>query len=221
MKTKNKPLLIVLITALSITQSYSQSDFKRWSIQPSLVHMNLSAATSSVNVGGMDLPGDDNVTFTNDNTFGILIDFYLTKNISLHTALAVPPNTEATGQNNLEGASAGKLAFGPAPLLAVYHFYLGKFQPFIGGGLSYVVIFDIEEQDITDVEVNPKLGTMFRAGFDYMITDRFGFGASVQKAFAKAEMTGMAPAGPDAFAPAVVEGRLDPLLITIGGVIRL
>ena len=211
----------VFLTFLIAISSYGQSDFKRWSIQPSVIGVDLSTASTSINIGGSSLPGEDNISFTNSTTFGIIIDFYLTKNISLHTVLALPPSTEGTGKHSMAGAKAGKLRYGSWPVAAVYHFDFKKLKPFIGVGLNYTMIFNVEEQDILDVDIDPKLGPMLRLGFDYMITDRFGFGASIQKFYVKANITGLAPVSPGITAPAAVEGKLNPWIWTFGGVIRL
>ena len=89
----------------------------------------------------------------------------------------------------MAGIQAGKLRFGSVPLAVVYHFEFKKWKPYVGAGIHYTMIFKVEEQDITDVRIDPKIGTMLRGGFDYMITDRFGLGTSVQKFYTKATLS--------------------------------
>ena len=211
---------ILVVYLISMSLAYGQSDFKRWSVRPSLMYVDLSAASTSVNIGGNHLPGEDNLSFTNSTTFGLMIDFYLAKNISLHSVLALPPTTKGRGENSLNGAKAGTLRYGSCPVALVYHFDLKKLQPFVGAGINYTIIFKVEEQDFQDVQVDPKLGPMFRAGFDYMITEDFGISASVQKFYTKANITGLAPVGPEVTAPAVVEAELDPWMWSFGGIVR-
>lgn len=211
---------MLLIIWINASVASGQADFKRWSIQPSLIHVDLSAARTSVSIGGSDLGGRDNMSFTNSTTFGIVIDFYLTKNISLNSVLAVPPTTTVSGENSLAGAKAGKLRHGAWPLTLMYHFNLKQLKPFVGVGINYTMIFKVEEQDIKDIKIDPKPGPVLRGGFDYMLTQRFGISASVQKFYAKANITGLAPAGPGGTAPSVVEGDLNPWIWTFAGVIR-
>ena len=213
-------LAIIAVFLISISVAYSQSDFKRWSIRPSLMYVDLSAASTSLHIGGYPLPGEDNMSFTNSTTFGAMIDFYITENISLHSVVAVPPSTAGTGENSLTGAKAGTLRYGSVPLAVVYHFDFKRLKPFLGAGINYTIIFKVEEQDFKDIEVDSKLGPMLRAGFDYMITDCFGISASLQKFYAKADITGLAPLGPEVTAPAAVEAELNPWMWSFGGVIR-
>lgn len=211
----------ILFTFWSNTSvTYGQAGFKRWSIQPSLIHVDLSAASTSIKIGGSDLAGKRNMSFSNSTTFGIVIDFYLTKSISLNSVIAIPPSTGVRGENSLAGAKAGTLRYGSWPLALVYHFDLKQLQPFVGVGINYTMIFKVEEQDFKNVEIDPKPGPVIRGGFDYMITERFGVGVSVQKFYAKANITGLAPASPGVNTSAVVEGNLNPWIWTFAGVIR-
>ncbi len=120
----------------------------------------------------------------------------------------------------MAGVKAGTLRYGSWPLALVYHLDFKKLKPFVGLGLNFTMIFKVEEQDITEVVIDPKPGPVLRGGFDYMLTERFGIGASVQKFYATANITGLAQVGPGVTAPSAVEGKLNPWIWTLAGVIR-
>ncbi len=104
-------------------------------------------------------------------------------------------------------------------IAANYHFtQFGKFQPFIGAGVTYTIILDEEGDAINDLRVDDGFGGLLRVGFDYMMDDHHGLFFSVQKLFVDTEISGtIDPAIPGlGGAPVTGEVGLDPLIIHTG-----
>ncbi len=138
-------------------------------------------------------------------------------NVSLSFTGGLPVESTASGQGSLGAlGELGTIKFGVAGLALNYHFNVEqRFQPFIGAGLAYGIIFDTTDGALTDVSVDNSLGAEIRAGFDYMINDRYGAFFAVSKAFLDFEIEGMA--GPN---PATVKASMDPFVVQTGLTIR-
>jgi outer membrane protein len=147
---------------------------------------------ASINAAGSSLP-DSNLHASNNVTLGLGIGYFLTPNISLMAVLGVPPTTTLTGQGTLSGLTLGKVTYGPSMLVANYHFrQLGAFQPFLGTGITYTVVFGTKDDAIANLRVNNSIGAVIRAGFDVMFSDRWGAFLSVSKVFVSTNTSGNA-----------------------------
>src|SRR3954453_5768171 len=123
---------------------------------------------ASIKAAGSHLPGA-NLSASNNFTLGIGIGYFVTPEVSLLAILGVPPTTTLTGQGTLSGLTLGKVTYGPGMLTANYHFrQFGAFQPFLGAGLAYTIVFGTEDNAITNLRVKNSIGAVIRAGFDLM-----------------------------------------------------
>jgi outer membrane protein len=147
---------------------------------------------ASINVAGSQLP-DSRLRASNNVTLGIGIGYFVAPNISLLTVLGVPPTTTLTGQGSLNGLTLGKVTYSPSILIANYHFrQFGAFQPFLGAGVTYTVVFGTKDYAIADLRVNNSIGAVIRTGFDVMFSDRWGAFISISKAFISTNASGNA-----------------------------
>ncbi len=129
---------------------------------------------ASINVAGNPLPGS-NLHASNNVTLGLGIGYFVTPNVSLLAVLGVPPTTTLTGQGSLSGLTLGKVTYGPSMLVANYHFrQFGAFQPFLGAGITYTVVFGTQDNAIANLKVNDSIGAVIRTGFDVMFSDQWG-----------------------------------------------
>ncbi len=187
----------------------------KWYFEPSAFFFDLQEASTNTNIAGGDLPGE-NVSFTNSLVPGVGIGYFISKNISIHTVIALPPTATAEGQNNLAGLKAADVTYAPFALTGLYHFQFGAFEPFIGGGISYAMILKEEDIDVANVEADNAFGFILRGGLNYMFSDTWGINVSVNKLFIDTDITG--EAGPD---PVAVDVSLDPWVYSLGVVYRL
>jgi outer membrane protein len=122
----------------------------------------------------------NNVAIPPSYTLGLEAGYFLTPNIALAISAGVPPlmHIKATAFNftNLLGTDlVGSVRFGPLMGLLQYHFtQWGAFQPYIGAGAAYVVMFaNTSDGFLQNFSVDPTWCAVAQAGFDYML-DGFG-----------------------------------------------
>jgi outer membrane protein len=122
----------------------------------------------------------NNVAIPPSYTVGLEAGYFITPNIALAISAGVPPlmHIKATAFNftNALGTDlVGSVRFGPLMGLLQYHFtQWGDFQPYIGAGAAYVVMFaNTSDGILSNFSVDPTWCAVAQAGFDYMLT---GFG---------------------------------------------
>jgi outer membrane protein len=122
----------------------------------------------------------NNVAIPPSYTVGLEAGYFITPNIALAISAGVPPlmHIKATAFNftNALGTDlVGSVRFGPLMGLLQYHFtQWGDFQPYIGAGAAYVVMFaNTSDGILSNFSVDPTFCAVAQAGFDYMLT---GFG---------------------------------------------
>jgi len=158
-------------------------------------------------LAGADLKLSDNATAIFEG------EYYVRRDVSLSLTVGIPPTLTATGKGTL--APLGKLGsvqYGPGAVLAKYHFGgLGRFQPYLGGGATRMLIFDETDGAITHLNVHPAWGGAVQGGADYMITPRWGVFASVSHLFLRTHGEGTFQG-----LPVTAKIALDPNIV-IGG----
>ncbi|HEX3495395.1 MAG TPA: OmpW family outer membrane protein [Methylocella sp.] len=129
------------------------------------------------------VPGVGTVTLNNvaippSYTLGLEAGYFLTPNIALAISAGVPPlmhiKATAFSATKLLGTDlVGSVRFGPLMGLIQYHFtQWGNFQPYIGAGAAYVVMFaNTSDGFLQNFSVDPTWCAVAQAGFDYMLTD--------------------------------------------------
>ena len=148
--------------------------------------------SASINAAGSPLPGS-NLHASNNATLGFGIGYFVTPDVSLLALLGVPPQTTLTGRGTLSGLTLGKVTYGPSMLTANYHFrQFGAFQPFLGAGITYTVVFGTKDSAIVNLRVRNSIGAVIRGGFDVMFSDRWGAFFSVSKVFVTTKASGNA-----------------------------
>ena len=169
---------------------------------------------ASIKAAGRHLPGS-NLRASNNLTLGLGIGYFITPDVSLLAVLGVPPTTTLTGQGTLSGLTLGKVTYGPSMLVANYHFrQFGVFQPFLGAGITYTVVFGTKDDAIANLRVSNSIGAVIRAGFDVMFSDQWGAFLSVSKVFVSTNTSGNAASLGGA--PVSAHVSFDPLVLFSG-----
>jgi outer membrane protein len=220
--TRRKLLMTTSFVALALTGQTVQATEP--SPPSSGFYVNLGVAgllfdtSASINAAGSPLPGA-NLHASNNVTLGLGIGYFVTPDISLLALLGVPPETTLTGRGSLSGLTLGKVTYGPSMLTANYHFrQFGAFQPFLGAGMTYTIVFGTKDDVIVNLRVSNSIGAVVRGGFDVMFSDRWGAFFSVSKVFVTTKASGnVNPAIPTlGGAPASAHVSFDPLILFSG-----
>src|SRR3546814_20417774 len=93
--------------------------------------------------------------------------------------------------------------------------FRSTFQPYVGAGACYMIIFSADDGAFRDVEIDDDLAPALEIGTDIMLTPRYGFFVEAKKAFLRTQARGTF-----AGAPVVGDVRLDPWAVSVGGVFR-
>jgi len=135
----------------------------------------------------------------------------------VNATLGIPPSIDIFGGGSIGALpKLGRVTYGPTALTLQYHpIRHGRIRPYVGAGISYMIVFDTEDGAFQNLEVENDLAPAFEGGVDFMITPRFGLFVDVKKAFLRPTSTGtfngMAVVG---------ETRLDPWAFSGGAVFR-
>lgn len=190
-------------------------DDHRWVIRAGLTNLSL-ADRVDLSVGGAPFPGADLSTFEHQ-TPTVQIGYMVTPNVAINATLGIPPTIDVYGGGTIGALpKLGRVTYGPMALTAQYHFLRsGWVRPYVGAGLSYMVVFKSKDGAFQDLDCGNDLGWALEAGSDFMVTRRWGMFVDVKKAALRPKSTGT-------FNGLPVEGktRLDPWAFTGGVVFR-
>lgn len=171
---------------------------------------------TAIQLGNVPLPfanatADDNWTVVFD------IGYYLTPNISIALTGGYPPTTSLTGQGSIATLGVlGQTTYGPAALTAQYHFnQFGAFQPYVGAGIAYAIIFNADDGAVKNLKVNGAPAFVLQAGAEYAFDQHWGVFADVKKLFLEVDASGIVGG-----LPVQADVRLDPLIVSFGGSYR-
>ncbi|MYM57538.1 OmpW/AlkL family protein [Thalassovita mangrovi] len=184
-----------------------------WYLQAGLAHVGFDEG-ASIAAGGSTIAGAS-ATLSDNVTLGVGLGYRFSETFSVIAIGGLPPTTTIRGTGPLSGVTVGKVTYGPLIVAANYHIPTkGKFQPFVGAGINYTMVFDTEDSGITDLKADNAFGGVLRVGFDYMVDDRDGFFFSANKVFVNTTATGNAVA----LGGAPVEAKIDlnPLILHAG-----
>lgn len=190
-------------------------DTSRWAIKAGITSLRL-ADRIDLSVGGAPFPGADLSTFEHE-TPTLQIGYFFTPNIAVNATLGLPPTIDVYGGGTIGALpKLGKVTYGPTAFTVQYHpITTGRIRPYVGAGISYMIVFDTDDGAFQDLEVSNDLGWALEAGADVMMTDRWGMFLDVKKAALRPEATGTFMG-----APVVGKTRIDPWAFTGGIVFR-
>jgi outer membrane protein len=146
---------------------------------------------------GPILTGISNVAIRPNYTLGLEAGYFITPNIAIALSAGVPPiaHLKATGLTVAPAVGTnllGSVRYGPAMLLAQYHFTnFGAFQPYLGAGAVYLLNFgNINDGLFTNEQVDQNFGFVVQAGADYMLTENWGVYFDAKKLFLSTDVFG-------------------------------
>lgn len=187
-------------------------DRSRWTIRAGITSLRL-ADQIDLSVGGAPFPGAGLSTFEHA-TPTVQIGYFLTDNIAVNATLGIPPTVDVYGGGTIGALpQLGEVTYGPTALTLQFHpIRHGRIRPYVGAGVSYMIVFGTEDGAFENLEVENDFGLAFEAGTDFMITERWGLFVDVKHALLRPTATGTFMG-----APVVGETRLDPWAFS-GGV---
>lgn len=144
----------------------------------------------------------------------LIVEFgYRRGNVGVSLTGGVPPRATVDGAGSLASYGAlGRIRYGPIVLTAHYHFtQFGRFQPYIGAGPVFLLIFRAEDDAARQLAVKNSFGAAVQVGAEYRLRPHWSLFFDAKKAHlrttATAELGG---------APLAARIRLDPLVLAGG-----
>lgn len=235
---KMRVLLVAAVLAAAVSAPAIGADLKPlykaappveawspWQIRVRALGVLPQTSGSTVNVSGAPMFSTpySGLSISNSTVPELDISYYFTKNLAAELILGVTPH-HITGTGALAGLDVGRTWLLPPTLTFQYHFTdFGAFQPYLGVGANYTVMFDQTAGDaanngvaITGLHVKNGAGAVAQAGFDYMIDRHWGLNFDVKKLYLEPGYTATATAGPVSL-PINGQANINPWLIG-GGV---
>lgn len=198
-------------------------DETRWVIRGGLTSLTLADKTD-LSVGGTPFPGAQFATFEHW-TPTVQVGYFISPNIAVNFMGGIPPKISVRGGGTLGPLPAdptylangqktlGDVRYGPTALTAQYHFTReGRIRPYVGVGVSYMIVFSTKDDIFEDLKVDNDFGPVFEAGAELMVSQTMGLSFDVKKALLRPKATGTFQG-----APVEAKTRLDPWAFT-GGV---
>ena len=186
-----------------------------WFVQVGVSQLSL-ADKIELRAGGTLVPGADIKTKTH-YTPSISVGYFVGRNVAVAATVGLPPKIKIRGKDTLEPFGLlAETTYGPTALMLQYHPLRGaRFEPYVGAGLSYMIIFDADDGSFQDVTIEDDLAPALQAGAHLMFTDKVGMFADVKKAFLRTTARGT-------FGGTPIEGdvKLDPWVVSVGGAFR-
>lgn len=124
-----------------------------------------------------------------------------------------PPLATVKGAGSLAPlGSLGRIRYGPVVVSAHYHIGgFGRFQPYIGGGPVFLLIFKNENDAVQNLDVRSSVGVAVQAGTEFNVSRRWGLFLDIKKAHLRTTATAVLEAS--AISARI---RLDPLVLSGG-----
>lgn len=183
----------------------------RWFVKagPAMIALDENA---SFTAGGAPVPGA-NVRINPQYTLEGQVGYFVTPNVAVTFTGGLPPTARVHADGSIAAlGTLGSTLYGPMTLTAEYHFNRGgKFQPYIGAGAAFLVIFKAKDGAVTDLHAKNDIGEAAGVGADYMLNDHTGLYADFKQTWLKTTATGYL--GP---APVVGKVRLNPAAYSVG-----
>jgi outer membrane protein len=188
------------------------ADESPWMVRVRALGIYPDESSSTFTLAGVPISGQANVD--DAYTLDLDISYFFTPNIAVELTLTYAQHDVNATATPLGYIDLGSLDLLPPTLTLQYHFLPNnKFRPYIGAGLSYVLIPNEDSGDALSVNYDDgQVGFALQAGFDYFFTKNWCLNVDVKKVWVDVDAT--VEVLPGAFVKTTVD--VDPWLIGIG-----
>lgn len=169
-------------------------------------------SSSTFMLGGSAISGEAEVD--SSYTVDLDISYFFTPNVALELTLAYAQHDVNATNTPLGNLDLGSLDLLPPTLTLQYHFTQSDtFRPYVGAGISYVLIPNEDAGDALSVEYDDgQVGLALQVGFDYFFTKNWCLNVDVKKVWVDVDAT--VQVLPGAYVETDVD--VDPWLFGIG-----
>lgn len=187
--------------------------------------VDLLGFVSWVDVSGdteLDEDAEDfGLEFDSDMGYGAGVNIFWSNRISTEfTASVISPEVNVTPTNStIPPFLAGELEM--LPITGTLQFHLspnGRFDPYVGAGVAYILFDDLDEEDDLDdvdveaIEFEDDYGFLVNAGVDIGLSDMFAINLDAKYVPLESSATAVFATGPGE----ATEIELNPLMLQAG-----
>ena len=182
--------------------------FARLGVVGAFYHSSATIATNGQVLPGATAEASNNLSLTFD------IGYDITKNISASVMFGVPPKPHITGEGTVGSLGVlGKVRYGPAVFTGYYRFpKVGRFRPYLGGGVAYAMIFKEFDGSVTQLGVHNNWGSVLQGGAEYKLNKKFDLFVDFKEVWLAVDAHGQL--GGDV--PVKARVKLNPSLVSVG-----
>ena len=128
-----------------------------------LAWVNPTGDNGSLANGALDMDVGD------DTQLSLTFEYFLMDNLGLEVLAATPFTNQVKGN----GGDVVKVKHLPPTVSLNYHFAnASRFTPFLGAGVNYTAVLDLDDQKISGLDVKDSWGLAAHLGVDYAINEK-------------------------------------------------
>ncbi|HUO85247.1 MAG TPA: OmpW family outer membrane protein, partial [Thermoanaerobaculia bacterium] len=166
----HRKLLILLILLGAATPAFAQRSLD--------VNLWASWIDASGDARVEELETVDQVEFDSDMGYGLGVNFFWSRRISIEAAVfRFAPEAAATASDPALGDfTLGELEMIPITLTLQLHLFPeARFDPYVGAGLAYVLFDELDSEDdlseigVERIDIEDDYGIVFNAGFNIVL----------------------------------------------------
>jgi outer membrane protein len=200
MKTSAAVVLAVSALGLFSSQTMAQQQ-SPWQVRARII--NLAPADNADPVGGVG--ASDRLSVSRKTIPEVDISYFFTPNLAAELVLTYPQKHTVY----LDGNNVGTFKHLPPALLLQYHFTPDKqFSPYLGAGVNYTRISNVNLLGGAGNLENSSVGFALQAGVDYRLDKNWSLNLDIKKVQIRSDLM---------ISGAKVSAlRVDPLMVGIG-----
>lgn len=200
-KNMKKTTLTLSLATLALISSYSAvAQESPWQIRARIV--NINTANKSDAFGSV---GKDQIHVTSKAIPEIDITYFFTPNWAAELILTYPQKHNVS----VSGSRIGTFKHLPPVLTAQYHFSpTSKISPYLGAGINYTRIFDVELDGGLRLEQS-NIGGALQAGVDFKLDKNWSINVDVKKVQIRSDVK-------NSDGSKLTAVQLDPWLVGVG-----
>jgi len=185
-----------------------------WVVRVGIAYLDVSDKID-LKVAGMPIPGAA-LKFEPVYTPMMEIARPFAEDWAIAATVGFPPHIGIRGAGTI--AAYGKLedtTFGPTALTVQYQPFHGIVRPYVGAGVSYLIIFSTHDATLKNSSLSNDLAPAFELGADVQLNQMVGFFSEVKKAFLDSHAGGT-------LGPYTISGKADisPWVFSAGVTVR-
>lgn len=170
------------------------------------------ADEATMSLGGAVIPG---ATYSSDPQTTAVVE--IGRQLSDHWAASItvgaPPKADAEAAGSIAGMGLlGSATYGPMAITTHYHFNPeGRFQPYVGAGVSYMHVFNTSDGVMNNLEVDNTFGPVWQVGAEYQVNEVWNMFVDVKQAYLETDARGTIGG-----APVMADMVFDPFVVNLG-----